>query len=131
MSNLKKNTIVHSKINSSYNYHGFKITTGNRGTGTAYFMGNGAQSGAGVISFSFVLSSTSPTIYVDKKMVTPSYVKFYYAGTETFYIVFYTSPKWDNISILGTFTADEVEEYFSNTEIPSGATQLIETAFPT
>lgn len=117
-------------MNSSYNFHGFKITTGNRGTGTAYFMGNGTQVGAGVISFSFSLSST-PILYVDKKMVTPSYVKFYYVGTDTFYIVFYTSTKWDEISILGTFTADEVEEYFSNTEIPSGATQLTETAYPT
>ena len=131
VSNLKKNTITHSTMNSSYNFHGFKITTGNRATGTAYFMGNGTQVGAGVISFSYTLLSSTPILYVDKKMVTPSYVKFYYVNTDTFYIVFYTSTKWDDISILGTFTADEVEEYFSNTEIPSGATQLTETAFPT
>lgn len=127
LNSAEQRVITHSTFNSSYNYHGYKFKNA-RGTGIAYFMGNGSAAGAGTVTFSY--QTTQNSVYVDKKMVNPSYVKFYH-DSSAFYVVFYTLTKWDAISISGTFFAEDVEEYFSNTEIPTGATLVTETAYPT
>ena len=127
---LKNGATIHSSANGSYNYHGFKIKN-SRGSGVVCFMGNGYDNGAGVINFSYQTSRDS--VYVDKKMTQPSYVKFYH-DANAFYIIFYVSTKWDTISLSGTFINESdsvVEEYFSNEYMPSGATQVTETAYPT
>ena len=119
------NSVIPSTSNTEYNYHGFKIND-TRATISLIFMSSGFSYGCGAITFSFDRSSGLNKVYVFKNLVNVT-VKFYRGSNDDLstYVVFATPNKRDEIRIIGfTCGRNNITDYKSNTEIPTGATEL-------